>query len=84
MTAVREDGMALGCASNDLRSDKEIVLVAVSQRGYALQFASEGLQDNEAVVTAAVKRHGYALRYASGRWRHDGGLCKLARENRRI
>ena len=41
-------------ASQRLRSDKAIVLLAVAQCGYAIKFASASLRSNRAVVLKAL------------------------------
>jgi hypothetical protein len=39
-----------------LKSDKDVVLVAVEQFGYALRFASDELKNDKGVVLVAVVR----------------------------
>ena len=46
LTAVRESGLALRCASAALRGEPEIVLAAVEENGQALEFAAERLRDD--------------------------------------
>ena len=46
LTAVRESGLALRCASAALRGEPEIVLAAVEENGQALEFAVESLRDD--------------------------------------
>ena len=46
LTAVRESGLALCCASAALRGEPEIVLAAVEENGQALEFAAESLRDD--------------------------------------
>jgi hypothetical protein len=46
LTAVRESGLALRCASAALRGEPEIVLAAVEENGQALEFAAESLRDD--------------------------------------
>ena len=65
------DFMTLKYASDELRGDKEVVLIAVKQNSYALQFASKELQADKEVVLEAVKNKGSALEYASEELRAD-------------
>jgi hypothetical protein len=44
LEAVKNNGWALGHASEELQGDREVVLAAVKQNGEALQYASEELQ----------------------------------------
>ena len=62
------------CASDELKSDREIVLAAVTSNGdakqhasTALRYASEGLKegDREIVLLAAVTQDDRALEYTS-------------------
>ena len=40
MAAVKHDGWALWCASDELKNDREVVNAAVQQKGRALKYAS--------------------------------------------
>ena len=66
-----QDGWALGFASAELKSDKEVVLAAVAQNGDALVHASVDLKSDKEVVLAAVAQYGYALGYASAELNND-------------
>ena len=61
MEALKQDGMALNSASDDLKKDKEVVMVAVNRSGYALEYASETLKADKEVVMAALQENGSAL-----------------------
>lgn len=68
LAAVRQDGAALRKASEELKSDKEVVLAALSTKGstsYVLCYASEELKDDKEVVLEAVCVCKCALYYAS-------------------
>ena len=56
--AVRHDGYALLFASEELQSDKDVVMVAVRQDGRALELACKDLQRKK-VVMEAVRQHGW-------------------------
>jgi hypothetical protein len=68
---VMRNGTALQYASEDLKSNKDIVLIAVQSNGLALSFASENLQNDKQVVLPAVQRYGLALEYASDDLKSD-------------
>lgn len=71
MNAVKKDGLELRRATENIRGNRDIVLVAVQQDGYALKYASEELNDDHVVVLAAVQQNGYALQYASEELKGD-------------
>jgi hypothetical protein len=49
-----ETGVALRCASIDLRGDREIVLAAVSKHGHSLQYASKELKNDREIGLRAM------------------------------
>ena len=65
LAAVRQSGLALLYASDDLKKDKDIVLAAASQNVGALAYASWGLRKDRDFMLAAVKKDCRALRFAS-------------------
>ena len=67
LAAVKEDGLALEYASEDLKADREIVLAAVKSATLLspLQYASDDLKADRELVLAAGKQNGIALRSAS-------------------
>ncbi|KAH8083392.1 inositol 1,4,5-trisphosphate-sensitive calcium-release channel [Aureococcus anophagefferens] len=75
LAAVRQDSWALKHASDALKADKEVVLVAVQQQqlqnGRALRYASKELRADKKVVLAAVQKSGGALQYASDALKGD-------------
>lgn len=50
----KKNGLALYYASDELRNDKEVVLVAVGNDGWALRYASKELRNDKEVVLEAV------------------------------
>ena len=62
--AVKNNGLALTHASEDLKKDKKLVTAAVKQNGLALQYADDSFKKDKKVVTAAVKSDGSALQFA--------------------
>jgi hypothetical protein len=79
--ALKENGDTLSCASDAVRSDKNLVLVAVSSEfGNAIRHASAGLKDDPEVALAAISNPRImsfngptkdALEYVSKRLRND-------------
>ncbi|CAB9513276.1 expressed unknown protein [Seminavis robusta] len=59
------DHRCLGYAHNEMRDNKEIVMIAVSHNGLELKFASRRLQQDRDVVLAAVESNPMALEHAS-------------------
>ena len=53
--------MDLKDASEDLKRDREIVMVVFKQHGIKLEFASEDIQIDREIVTAALNQYGQAL-----------------------
>ena len=58
-------GMNLKLASNQLRADFDIVMLALQSTGSALEFASEDLRSNREIVLAAVQNSGRALLFCT-------------------
>lgn len=86
LDAVAKYPDALAHASDDLKSDRAVVLAAVSRDGRAweyvvdngemrhdsvLKYASDDLKADRDIVLAAVSAYGYALKYASDDLRAD-------------
>ena len=60
LEAVKEDGLLLDGASDELKDDKELVMEAVIKDGGALEFASDRLKaDREILMQAVEKKAGY-------------------------
>lgn len=62
---IRRNWRMLQHASEQMRSDKTLVLEAVKQSWEALQFAAEHLQRDREIVLCAVEQDGLALEHAS-------------------
>ena len=82
MTAVSQNGLALGYASEGMKGDREIVMTAVSEDGLALTYATEEMKGDHEIVMAAVSQYGLALRYAAKEVRGDPQVVKTALANR--
>lgn len=54
-------------ASDSLRGDREVVLMAISQDGSALQWASDAMRDDREIVLEAMKMSELAGQFASAR-----------------
>jgi len=57
--------LALEYASDELKNNKEVALIALGNDGEALEFASDELKNNKEIVLAAVHQNGIALPSAS-------------------
>ena len=78
-------GKALKFASENLKDDLEVVLVAVTQNGEALEYASwPRLRANKEVVLVAVKNSGTALKYSSRNLKNDKEVVLAALEQNGI
>ena len=65
LVAVRQNGMALKYASDELKNDFEVVFEAVGQNGYALMYASEELKNNRNIVLNAIDNNPMSIYFAS-------------------
>jgi trimethylamine:corrinoid methyltransferase-like protein len=66
LEAVKQNGMALRFASEELRADKEIVLAAVKQSDKAFRYVSDELKaDKNIVIVALNHKHYWLLRYTT-------------------
>lgn len=50
---IENNGLALKYASNELKNDKKIVLLAIKNNGNALKYASEELQKDPEIIKIA-------------------------------
>ena len=71
MEAVKQDGLALRYASEQLKNDREFVMEEVKQNWWALYYASKQLKNDREIVMEAVKQNGLALRGASEQLKND-------------
>ncbi|KAG2373346.1 hypothetical protein C9374_012212 [Naegleria lovaniensis] len=71
VTLIFPEFEGLKFASDDLKNDKDIALVAVKKDGNALNFVSAALKSDYDVVLAAVRQYEHALVYASNDLRND-------------
>ena len=61
MAAVKNIGLGLEFASEDLRRERGIVIDAVNKNRKALQFSSEDLRRDRKIGMATLKQDGCAL-----------------------
>lgn len=79
--ALEYNGRTLEYASERIKKDKKMVLIAVSggyDNGYGLHFASKDLQNDKEVVKTAVSSTGDALKYASDNLKKDYDVIEAA------
>ncbi|KIC75891.1 hypothetical protein DB41_GZ00550 [Neochlamydia sp. TUME1] len=56
LTAVRQNGLALDYASQELQNDREVVLTAVQQNASAVRYASQELQNDPIIISLATSK----------------------------
>ena len=82
LVAVKENGLTLQYASDELKADREIVLEAIrNSRGHALEWASNELKGDREVVLEAVNKSGRNLQYASEALKADPEIALAAMED---
>jgi hypothetical protein len=64
LTAVKQNGMALRYASQEMQNDQAVVSEAVKQNGLALEYASRAMQSSETIIIEAMKQNVLALSFA--------------------
>ena len=74
----RANCRALAYASAELRSDWEVVRIAVAKAADLLQYACESVRDDKELVLAAVAKRGCSLKYASEAIRADREVVLVA------
>ena len=75
---VSVDGHLLRYASEDLKADKDIVLVAVKKYEHALEYASQELRDDKEFMLELVSADGHLLRYVSEDLKADKNIVLAA------
>merc|ERR1711957_839098 len=80
VAAAARDGLALRWASEALRDNRDLALVAILQNPMALQVCSEKLRHTKKVVLEAVKRRVAALDFASESLQNDSDVAVAAME----
>ena len=78
--ACKIEPWSLQYASDEIKSDREIVLICVEQSWQCLEFADMSLRGNREIVTNAVQINGQALELASEELQNDSALKKMAEE----
>ena len=69
--AVCKSGESLKYASERLKADKKICLMAIRSWPYAIKYVSDQMKDNEEVCLAAVSGNGCCIRYLSDRMKSN-------------
>jgi hypothetical protein len=75
---VKENGLYLATAAEEMRSNRRIVLAAVKSDGHALNVASEGLKNDEEIVFAAIEQDGDSLSFAGDTLRNRKDVLEAA------
>jgi len=86
LNALRLGNYVLEFCSDELRADKEIVMLEMQMDGVdqfetALEFASKEIRADKEVVLAALKWDGYSIRYASEALKNDREVAMAAVQN---
>ena len=75
MTAIKNDKYMTGdnieYASERLKKDKTLGMIAVENYGLSLEFLDDGLKNNEDIVMTACKNRNGAIKYASKKLQND-------------
>ena len=61
MAAIKISEQSFVYASDDLKADKEVALLAVSGRGININYVSDQLKNDKEIVIAAIKNNKIAL-----------------------
>lgn len=78
----RKNVWAIKHVSNDLRDDREVILMVVKRMGLTLKYASKTLRNDPEIVFEAAKETGWALEHASMSLRSNKDfLLKLIKED---
>ena len=75
---VKENGLYLATAAEEMRSNRRIVLAAVKSDGHALNVASEALKNDEEIVFAAIEQDGDSLSFAGDTLRNRKDVLEAA------
>ena len=83
MAGLRRNGRILAFASEDIQTEKRLVLHAISMArgfntGLSLNNVHVSLKDDDEVVRAAVSAHAFNYGFTSDRWRDDMDLTLSA------
>ena len=80
LNIVKNNGLSLEFASDELKNDRDIVYEAVANNGISLEFASEELKQDYLVVEYAIMQNGLALQYVSEELKNDPEIILTAIE----
>ena len=86
LNALQQGNYVLEFCSDELRADKEIVMLEMQMDGVdqfetALEYASKEIRADKEVVLAALKWDGYSIRYASEALKNDREVAMVAVQN---
>jgi hypothetical protein len=65
-------------ATDELKSNREIMMIMVEQDGSTLEYASDNLKNDKELVLCAVKEYSGALRFASDELKNDQEIILAA------
>jgi hypothetical protein len=64
-SVLKLNGRFLGQFSPEIRSDRDMVILAVRQNGYSIDFASQELKNDPVIFLEAVRENPHSLKYSS-------------------
>mmetsp|Transcript_87749 Transcript_87749/g.183430 ORF Transcript_87749/g.183430 Transcript_87749/m.183430 type:complete len:478 (-) Transcript_87749:249-1682(-) len=76
--AVKLNWMCLKYATDELKGEREIVMLAVQSGGWALSYASEALQTDREVALAATKQNWQVFKVLARKLRVDAEIAEAA------
>jgi hypothetical protein len=81
LSLVKFNGIILAFGTDNIKSNKKIVLEAVKTEGLALHFVSNELRNDQDIIITAIKNDGEALEYTPYQFRNDRKIIYDAVEN---
>jgi len=81
LECVKQDGMFLDFASDELRNNKEICLAAIKNNKAAFTFFSNELRDDKEFILECAKHNGYILEIMDDNYKDDYDIVMAAVKN---
>ena len=74
-------GICINWMSDEIKEDKEMVLIALNYSGDSIEFINPYLRRDKKIMLTACRNFGRGLQYASDKLKDDFELVKIAIEN---
>lgn len=78
ISLIKEDSRNYKFASEKLRNDISVALIAFEKDGLLLEYAGEKVKNNRTLTSMAVKNNGLALEFANPKFQDDNDLVAIA------